>query len=336
MSPSDVTRSARRTLHRTALVLSLLSTVLAGCADDSADAFSVMTFNVRHRHEAASSAKRDKYTWEERSGELLNMIIAQAPDVLAAQELNDLSWIGAAPAHDSVQTLLLDGLRASGDYGAYMNAADDALFVNDCASESATTVRARTPKAIFFRKTRFKCLRSGSVKLPGETKASGGRISRYASWVVLERLQNGQAQPHKYFVINLHLAAGDNEPVRLAAMTQLIPVVQANAQDGGCPIPVILAGDFNSRPDSAPINLVTAGLDLVDSYQGKAPTASAWGTMSSRLDFVLHSRSLDTASANVVAFPGIAASDHLPLKATLVPNMPPNGAPCAPATDAGG
>jgi endonuclease/exonuclease/phosphatase family metal-dependent hydrolase len=280
-----------------------------------ADSFSAMTFNVRHRNE--QDPKRDKYTWEQRKGEILATIRSQDPDILAVQELNDRSWIGPTPEHDSVQTLLLDGLR--GEYNAYLNSADSTLFTNDCITESVDTLRNRTPKAIFFRRSKFRCLSSGSVSLPGELHEGGYRIKRYASWVILQQLVWGTPTNHKYFVLNTHLAAGDNEPIRVESVRQLTPYVLDNARYAGLHLPIVFAGDLNSKPTSAPLEIITNGLNLVDSYSGVDKTVNAWGSRTSRLDYILHSPDFVAVDARVIDYVGIAASDHYPFKATLAP-----------------
>jgi endonuclease/exonuclease/phosphatase family metal-dependent hydrolase len=279
------------------------------------DAFSVMTFNVRHRNEAPGAPRLDKYTWAERSPEIVRTIREQDPDVLVLQELNDRSWIGEDPVHDSVQSLMLNELHASGEYSAYLNSSDPYLFTNDCDAISQNVV-TRSPKPIFFKTEKFRCLISGSARLVGEV-IDGVLYHRYASWVILQQLGTGS----RYFVLNTHLAAGKNEPIRIEAIGQIIPLVQSKSKDGDCQLPVILAGDLNAVPGSNPLNLITEQLGLRDSYRGPDRTVNAWGTLSSRLDYVLHSTGLESVNAYVVHTSGsIPASDHLPVKATILPS----------------
>jgi endonuclease/exonuclease/phosphatase family metal-dependent hydrolase len=156
-------------------------------------------------------------------------------------------------------------------------------------------------------------LESGSIQLPGEVK-DNIQTSRYASWVILQYNSN------KYFILNTHLAAGiHNEYIRIAAVSKLITEVQYNTAEK-C-LPVILGGDLNSKPFSAPIRLLTANLNLYDSYLGIKPTVNAWERLASRLDYVLYSEALKPISVDVVSFRGIAASDHLPLIATFSHNI---------------
>jgi endonuclease/exonuclease/phosphatase family metal-dependent hydrolase len=293
-----------------ALSLLLLASHVVSCVGPNHEVeipFSIMTFNVRHRNEAPGSPSRDKYPWDERSPELLKVILTQAPDILALQELNDRSWVGPKPAHDSVQSLFLEGLCTEG-YAVYMNSADPSLYVNDCVSQG-TEVVTRTPKAIFFRRSKFRCLKSGSLRLPGEV-IDGSPVNRYASWVILQSLDT--SGPTKYFVLNTHLATGDETP-RISAVTEIIEVVKSHSKG----MPVILTGDLNSNPDSNPVRLLQERLGIKDSYSGSDVTVNAWGKPSRRIDFILLSDSLEVKDSGVVPFTGIAASDHFPVQTTV-------------------
>lgn len=286
------------------------------------DTFSIMTFNVRHRDEATFNiSERDKYTWSQRSPELINIINNENPDILVLQELNDQSWFGTKPEHDSVQSLFINELHNNNEYDVYINSLDPFLFTNNCDNISADNVMTKTPKAIFFKRTKFKCLISGSAKLIGEINKEGKQISRYASWVILQSLQSNSSYYEKYFVLNVHLAAGNNEPVRIESVNQLIPLVKKYSKYGNCQLPIILAGDFNSLPNSEPINLINENLGLQDAHQFfSEPTVNSWKKMTVRLDFILHSKDLNVNSAKTIYFQKLAASDHLPLKATIISN----------------
>lgn len=109
----------------------LVSLLIMGCFQyfgENASELTLMTFNVRHRDEQV-----DKYAWDVRSTEIIDTVLEHLPDILAVQELNDRTGFGSEPAHDSVQSLLLTGLR---DYfKVYVNSRDPSLYRSDCLVE---------------------------------------------------------------------------------------------------------------------------------------------------------------------------------------------------------
>jgi endonuclease/exonuclease/phosphatase family metal-dependent hydrolase len=284
--------------------------MIMGCISYIKDAdkeIRIMTFNVRHRDEYT-----DNYVWDQRSVEILTTIADNDPDILAAQELNDQTWFGQKPAQDSVQSLLIKGLQSQ--YAMYVNTATSTLFQNDCLTEEGN-LRNITPKAIFFKRDKFLCLNSGSILLLGEI-IDGSTVSRYASWVILQEISDPD---NLYFVINTHLAAGsENEDIRLVSVSQLISAVKEKSKYIDKQLPIILAGDLNSKPGSIPVTALSNQLELTDSYTGSTPTFSAWSELKVRLDYILVSSEFKNIHSEVVRYKNLAASDHLPLKTVLV------------------
>jgi endonuclease/exonuclease/phosphatase family metal-dependent hydrolase len=148
------------------------------------------------------------------------------------------------------------------------------------------------------------------------------RIATFARFV--ERAPAAGAAPRALYIFNVHLdhrgAASRLEAARLVAAR-----IAARAHRD----PVILVGDFNCGPESAPIKAVLAheGAALRDAWRDANPDAPEQGTFNgwnerfgdTRIDFVFASRALAVRSAAIdLRKPdGRWPSDHVPVLARV-------------------
>lgn len=79
------------------------------------------------------------------------------------------------------------------------------------------------------------------------------------------------------------------------------------------PKPVIVCGDFNEEADAAGVAEVMSSAGLIDAYRDGPPTFEA-GHPTTRIDFILHDRSVTVDSISLI---DTLASDHLPILADL-------------------
>jgi endonuclease/exonuclease/phosphatase family metal-dependent hydrolase len=184
-----------------------------------------------------------------------------------------------------------------------------------------------------FDRNVFRLQSSGTYWLsPTPTVPSKGwdaAYSRVATWAHLTRRSDGR----RFLVVNTHL---DNEgkQARLEGARQISNWIAANRGAGEH---VIMTGDFNTTPDSPPVQLLTsAPLGLRDSRTiSKTPPVGPEGTWNDfrviplpqdemRIDFVLVDPKIDVERYGVLAWhldgPRVA-SDHFPVVADLVACM---------------
>ena len=180
-----------------------------------------------------------------------------------------------------------------------------------------------------FDRNIFRLRSSGTFWLsPTPTVSSKGwdaAYSRVATWAHLVRKSDGR----RLLVVNTHL---DNEgkQARLEGARQISRWIAGNRAPGEL---VVVTGDFNTTPDSPPVQLLTsAPLDLRDARTiSKSPAVGPEGTWNEfrtiplskdemRIDFVLVDRKIDVERYGVLAwhFDGPrVASDHFPVVADL-------------------
>jgi endonuclease/exonuclease/phosphatase family metal-dependent hydrolase len=157
------------------------------------------------------------------------------------------------------------------------------------------------------------------------SKGWDAAYSRVATWAHLVRKSDGR----RFLVVNTHL---DNEgkQARLEGARQIAGWIAANRVPGEL---VIMTGDFNTTPDSPPVQLLTsAPLSLRDARTiSKTPAVGPEGTWNEfraiplpkdemRIDFVLVDPKIDVERYGALAwhFDGPrVASDHFPVVADL-------------------
>lgn len=240
--------------------------------------FKVLSFNVRH------DAAGDPQTLDQRKGNIRQIIVDNNPDVFGVQEFSD----------DFFETWFRAQMATLG-YGEYY-------------STAITT----TPKAIFFKNSRFTLQRSGTARL------GASPIINTATWVVL--LDN--ITSNRYFISNSHWQF-DSQPTRIANANALVALVNAQNTDN---LPVIVFGDFNAQPGTTEMSDLKNGLDVVDALGDSTGdlTFHGWdATGNSKLDWIMSDRSMGFTSWKVIttSYGGYWPSDHWPVIATYVPGV---------------
>jgi endonuclease/exonuclease/phosphatase family metal-dependent hydrolase len=182
---------------------------------------------------------------------------------------------------------------------------------------------------VAFDRDMFTLRSSGTFWLsPTPTVPSKGwdaAYSRVASWAHLVRKSDGR----RFLALNTHL---DNEgkQARLEGARQIARWIAANRAPGEL---VVMTGDFNTTPDSPPVQLLTsAPLNLRDSRKvSKTHPVGPEGTWNEfraiplpkdemRIDFVLVDPKIEVERYGVLAwhFDGPrVASDHFPVVADI-------------------
>lgn len=244
----------------------------------SGNPFKVLSFNVRHHDDS------DPQSIEQRKGNIRQIIVDNAPDVFGVQEFSD----------NSFETWFRDQMAALG-YGEYYD-----------------TGITGTPKAIFYKSTRFTLQRSGTVRLGSPP------IINTATWVVLQ----DKITSNKYFISNSHWQF-DSQPTRIANANALVEMVKQQNTDK---LPVIVFGDFNARPGTTEILNLKSELDVVDALGDNTGdyTFHGWdATGSSKLDWIMSDRSMAFTSSSVIttSYNGYWPSDHWPIMATYIPSI---------------
>lgn len=177
--------------------------------------------------------------------------------------------------------------------------------------------------AIFYRKDRFRALRRGNFWL-SETPDRPSRgwdgkcCNRIVSWVELEPLQGAPS----FFVFATHF---DHEGViaRRESAKLLVRKIGEIAHDR----PVICIGDFNTTPDSEPIDIMRRALrDARES--SRTPPYGPVGTfngfrwdalLEQRIDYIFVSRQIRVLRYATISdsLDGRYPSDHLPVVARI-------------------
>ena len=109
--------------------------------------------------------------------------------------------------------------------------------------------------AVFYKKTKYKKLDEGHFWLSETPEKAGSKgwdaaCIRICSWAKLEEKETGK----QFVFMNTHL-----DHVGQVAMQKGAELIAARAAEIAPDLPVILTGDFNVTPDSAPCAAVKAG-----------------------------------------------------------------------------
>lgn len=242
--------------------------------------FKVLSFNVRH------DAVGDPQTITQRQPLIRQIIVDNSPDVFGLQEFSD----------DSFETWFR-GQMASLGYGEYYD----------------TTITG-TPKAIFFKNSRFTKLSSGTIDI-GPTNTS--------TWVILQ----DKITAKQYFITNSHWQF-DSQTVRIEnSQKWAAGIQQFNTQN----LPIIAFGDLNAHPGTTEILNFKSALDVVDALGDteSGMTFHGWDAVGdSKLDWIMSDRDMAYLSSSIIETSynstGTGAgsfwpSDHWPVSATYVP-----------------
>lgn len=248
----------------------------------------VMSFNIRY----GSASDGDNH-WDQRHKHVIATIQQFSPDLLGTQEV----------------------LGFQADY--LQQNLSDYHYVG----RSRENKPAGEQCGILVRKQHFDVLESGhfwlseTPNVPG-SKSWDSSLPRMASWVKIFDRRN---ESTLYFV-NTHFDhRGEN------ARRESAKVILARVSKFEQGIPVILVGDFNTAPDSAPHKLLTQ--EMSDTFDSLHPDEKIQGTFNGfrsqkdgkRIDFVFASPSWTIVAAEIdrTEFDGKNSSDHYPVTSIL-------------------
>jgi endonuclease/exonuclease/phosphatase family metal-dependent hydrolase len=267
----------------------LLNAVVGFCQDDepAKDQLKVMSFNIRN-----GMAKDGENRWDKRKSNVVTTIVESESAVIGLQE-----------CHAFQAAFLRENLN---EYEYFGRSREDRDAGEQCG--------------IFFKGDRFDLLESGHFWLsetPNEpgSKSWDSSLPRMASWVKLFDRSSKQT----FYFLNTHF--DHRGQVAREKSAELI-VDRVGKFEAG--LPVIVAGDFNTAPESPP-HRVLAGA-LTDSFGSLHPDAEESGTFGGfqgkksgpRIDFVFTSGAeVLSAAINHRNFDGRDPSDHFPITSTI-------------------
>ncbi len=268
----------------------------------------VMSFNIRYDGSPGKPSDEEN-AWLATSGQHRRDMVFQVladcdPDILCLQEAlkNQIADLqGALPGHAFYGVGRDDGVE-KGEYSG-----------------------------IFFRRDRFAKRDEGSFWLNKDPDQPGTKFpktccARLASWLIL---QDKQANNREFLMLNTHWDHQIQDSRLFSA-----PLIRQRMKALAGNLPYLVAGDLNVRTDNRAFQLLKTAtpdnrLELLDSYREMHPQPEKnegtfhgfrGNTDGPRIDFVLHSQSFRTTSADIVRtheqlrYP----SDHYPVTATLV------------------
>lgn len=284
------------TSPRTLAALAVVATLATGCAAAAGDPspIRVMSYNIR------VDVPTDNPTWTERRPHMADQIAFVDPDLLGVQE-----------AHSLMVQYLADRLPAYDRYG---------LGRDDGGPVGETTT-------VFWRRDRYAALstRTFWCSPTPETPSKGwdAAYPRTVTQVVLRDRRDGRVLD----VRNTHFdhvgAIAREECARLVAA---MPAVRID----GAPAQVILMGDFNTGPGTAPYQrIIAAGLTDARTVSpvvfGPAGTYNAFDIAADNegvaIDHVFIGDGLSVERFGVLtdSFGGRVISDHFPVVVDLAP-----------------
>lgn len=210
------------------------------------DPMVVMTFNI------LCSFCDDTYDpWEDRIGYIADTIARHAPDLVGLQELFTA---------EEVQQLL----DLSPDYTA--------LFYSDDTSDYADAT-------IWWRTDRYELVDSGfywlspAPDLPFSVGfADGMQFPRLVAWAQLRELST-QAE---LLFVDTHF--DNNSPSQELSA----PLLLERTEDQAGALPIVVVGDFNSRPDTAAYATLTGGVDGGFALTNSFDLAETWSVESNQ------------------------------------------------------
>jgi endonuclease/exonuclease/phosphatase family metal-dependent hydrolase len=256
----------------------------------------VMTYNLKFADPGFKPA------WEVRRDMQVDMIKKYSPDIIGTQEglkgqIDDLM--------DKLPEYIIIGEgRKGGDDDEHM--------------------------AIFIKRDRFRLREMGSFQLSetpeiiGSGPKANPRMVTWARLAVISRPAKGESSPHpsdyrdhwdnsqEFYVFNTHLFVGNMEMARLNSAKLILERITKCYRFGewtkNCP--VILTGDFNSRPGSAVYKTLVG-----DSTSNNPQLLKDSKPGGSGIDWILYNGNLKVISWENVNYnvDGVYPSDHHPV-----------------------
>ena len=251
----------------------------------------VMTFNIRY-----GTADDGDNHWDKRKDFLVDVIRAEAPDVIGVQEAlhAQLSYIlKALPEYAMVGVGRDDGVRA-GEHSSILY-----RTATLPVSRSDTFWFSDTPDRV-------------------ASKSWGNSITRICTWA---QFTTPEGQP--FYLYNVHLDH-QSQPSREKSAALLRARIEARDPKA----PVIVMGDFNAGERNAAVAAMREGNVLRDTFRLKHPGASAVGTFSGftfgkvggeKIDHIFVTGDWEVVDATIVrtSRDNRYPSDHFPVTATL-------------------
>lgn len=272
---------------------------VAGAQPQPQATLTVVTYNIRYANPADG-----ENTWENRREAMVRYLAGRGADIIGLQEVEP-----------EQRAFLARGLTEFDWYGVGRNAEHD-------QGEG-------TP--IFYRRDRFDVIDKGTFWLSLTPEVPGSRgwdaaLPRVASWMKLRDRRTGTS----LLAVNTHFDHRGPQ-ARLESSLLLLQRIDALARVDGGRLPVVLTGDFNSRPSDPPYRALVsadATLRLVDAqHVSRAPHAGGDSTSNSfkaiapgaKIDYVFV-RDVGVVLAHRIEDPrvdGRFVSDHLPIVADI-------------------
>lgn len=281
MMTSELTHKLRQEWSKLLLCLAAL---LLLAAPTYAQPLRVMTFNVRYPTDTDGANR-----WDARRDQVVEMLRAEAPDVIGTQELFKRQG-DELVAHLPSYAWFGEG-RQGGEEDEHMG--------------------------VFYRKDRLRVRDSGNFWLSDTPSQPGSRtwgnlFPRMVTWARFERISDGAT----FTFYNTHLPYRDIDE---AARIRGAELIRARLDDLPKDERVILVGDFNAPPESGVYKAITA--TLTDAWIA-APKRTGidatfhgfTGNAARRIDWILF-RGLTATSAKTITThrEGRYPSDHFPV-----------------------
>jgi endonuclease/exonuclease/phosphatase family metal-dependent hydrolase len=274
------------------LIYLLLLACMISC-DKPVD-LNVMTFNIRY-----DNPEDSLNNWQYRKDVAAQVIKIHDVDLLGTQEVlvNQLKDLKVRlPEYNAIGVGREDGIE-KGEYSA-----------------------------IFYKKNRFNELESGYFWLSETPEVAGskgwdGACERIATWAILQEKYSKK----EIFFINTHL-----DHVGKTARRKGVTLLLDRAKEYAKGKPVIITGDFNSRPDSEVFRHVTESGEFFDSRliapltSGPSGTFNAFGRIpeekSDYIDYIFVTNQFEISSYEVLPekLNDIFVSDHMPVITKLI------------------
>jgi endonuclease/exonuclease/phosphatase family metal-dependent hydrolase len=269
-------------LSRLAFAVALAALALPATAAE----LRVMSFNVR-----TSAAQDGPNAWDQRRDLFAATIRRQHPDVISTQELHQQQ------GDDTVARLPEYVWFGRDRFGGH---ADEHM-------------------GIFYRKDRLKLVESGDFWLsdtPDKVASItwGNIFPRMVNWALFERIDDHK----RFYLLDTHFPYRDQDEDARSRSAREIAAWIGKLPAG---VPVILAGDFNTGPNSAAHATLTANLKdawiSAPKREGPAETFHDFtGKATDRIDWILY-RGVEAHAVHTITTSknGRYPSDHFPVQA---------------------
>lgn len=278
--------TVKKLLLTVAAALTLTPMVFAG--NDKPAEITVISYNIR-----MGEAKDGTNSWEYRYPASAMMIEDQKPDVFGVQEAFDYQV-------------------------RYMDEYCEGYKCVGVGREDGK--RKGEHMSIFYNSKKIKMLKWGTYWLsetPDEpSKGWDAACMRTATWTLMKDKKSGK----KFYYVNTHLDHVGVE-ARKKGLELIVNKIKEMNKEG---YPMILTGDFNTKPDNHILDglnvmMLSARNTAVKTDNGI--TYNGWGKGGSVIDYIYYSGFTACTLFEVITKPYMERtyiSDHFPIKAVLV------------------